>query len=406
MAFEIAPLEQPTILPPNPDSDKDNHTTKRLDIAKRLYKERNITPEDAAAIVGVDVMELEKLFSDQESHAAETILVCGGAGFIGSNFVRYVLQKYPRDKVIVYDALTYAGNIDNLKSISTSDRYMFYKGNIVDKKRLKQVIQKHSVDYIINFAAESHVTRSLFLDAEEFVKTNVMGVHSLLEAVRFSSGIKRFLHISTDEVYGSLGLQEDRKFFEHDSFQPNVPYSATKAGGDLLVRAWHQSYGVPVIVTHCTNNYGPFQHPEKLIPNVVRRLMNGKKVQIHGQGHHIRDWIFVEDHCEALDILLRKGTNGEVYNIAGTNEKSTLEVVRLLLELMNQSEDAIEFVKDRPGNDLRYALHIKKMKEQFGWEPKVNFEQGIERTVQWYKNNIDWVERIWQDNQEFNKYII
>ena len=395
MAFEIAPLKQPIITSP----DIDNNIQKR-DLAKQLYKKGAVTLAEASLIAGVHPTEIEQ----QDSQQGSVVLVCGGAGFIGSNFVRYILEKYPHDKVIVYDALTYAGNIDNLKSVSTSKRYSFYKGDITDKERLQEIVQKQNVDYIINFAAESHVTRSLFLGADEFVKTNVVGVHSLLEVTRFSQRIKKFLHISTDEVYGSLELGEDRKFFEHDPFQPNVPYSATKAGGDLLMRAWYQSYNVPVVVTHCTNNYGPFQHPEKLIPNATRRLMYNEKVQVHGQGHHIRDWIFVEDHCKALDILLRNGTNGEVYNIAGNSEKSTLEVVRAILKLMGQPEDMVEFVKDRPGNDLRYALHTNKIKEQFGWEPQVSFEQGIERTVQWYKDNIDWVQDSWAGNQEFTKY--
>lgn len=396
MAFEIAPLKQPIVTPPNTD----DNNTKRRSIAKKLYQKGAITLQDASILAGVDPTQLK----NSEAKTGSTILVCGGAGFIGSNFVRYILDTYPDDKVVVYDALTYAGNIDNLKSVSTSKRYSFCKGDITDRERLKEIIQKQNVEYIINFAAESHVTRSLFLGAEEFVKTNVVGVHSLLEATRFSQHIKKFLHISTDEVYGSLGLNEDRKFFEHDPFQPNVPYSATKAGGDLLVRAWYQSYNLPVVVTHCTNNYGPFQHPEKLIPNVVRRLANNEKVQVHGQGHHVRDWIFVEDHCRALDILLRQGKHGEVYSIASNSEKSTLEVVRTIINLMGKSEDAIEFIKDRPGNDLRYALHTNKIKEEFGWEPQVSFDQGIERTVEWYKQNIDWVAKSWANNQEFMKY--
>ena len=399
MAFEIAPLKQPLILP----SHTDDNTTKRLNLAKQLYKKGAVSLEDAVTITGINSTELEKMFLDESERRGDTILVCGGAGFIGSNFVRYMLKKYPQDKVVVYDALTYAGNIDNLKSI-TSSRYSFYKGDIADKKSVQKVIQEQDVNYIINFAAESHVTRSLFLGAEEFVRTNVVGVHTLLEATRFSPRIKKFLHISTDEVYGSLELSEDRKFFEDDPFQPNVPYSATKAGGDLLVRAWHRSYNVPVVVTHCTNNYGPFQHPEKLIPNVLRRLIRNETVQIHGQGNHIRDWIFVEDHCRALDILLKQGVNGEVYNIAGNNEKSTLEVVKALIQLMGKSEDVIQFVQDRPGNDLRYSLHINKIKEQFGWEPKVSFEEGVERTVQWYKENIQWVEDSWRtQNQALNE---
>lgn len=396
MAFEIAPLKQPVITPPNTD----DNNTKRRNIAKQLYQKGAVSLKEASVLAGVRPADLEQ----EESETGNVILVCGGAGFIGSNFVRYILETYPNDKVVVYDALTYAGNIDNLKSVSTSKRYSFCKGDITDRERLQEVVQKRNIDYIINFAAESHVTRSLFLGAEEFVKTNVIGVHSLLEVTRFSQRIKKLLHISTDEVYGSLGLDEDRKFFEHDPFQPNVPYSATKAGGDLLARAWYQSYNMPVVVTHCTNNYGPFQHPEKLIPNVIRRLTNNEKVQVHGQGHHIRDWIFVEDHCKALDILLRQGTNGEVYNIAANAEKSTLEVVRAILRLMDASEDVIEFIKDRPGNDLRYALYTKKIHEQFGWEPQVQFEQGIERTVQWYKDNMDWVQESWANNQEFTKY--
>ncbi|MYE37952.1 MAG: dTDP-glucose 4,6-dehydratase [Candidatus Spechtbacteria bacterium SB0662_bin_43] len=332
------------------------------------------------------------------------ILVCGGAGFIGSNFVHYILEKYPYDIVVVYDKLTYAGNKDNLRSVQNNPRYSFYQGDIVDRKTLEMVIEKEHIDYIVNFAAETHVTRSLY-GSDEFLRTNIIGTHSLLETVRKYPSIKRFVHISTDEVYGMLQLQEDYSFFEDDPFKPNVPYSAAKAGGDLLARAWRHSYNVPVIVTHCTNNYGPFQHPEKLIPNSLFRVLNNKPITIHGNGQHVRDWLFVTDHCKAIDTILRNGEDGEVYNIAAQAEYSVLDVARKILRLLGKKSNFITFIDDRPGNDLRYSLNTGKIQKSLKWKPEVSFEDGIQKTIQWYENNTKWVETTQEKDKEMSRYI-
>ena len=398
MAFEVAPLK-PTVIPQPQVVEQP-----RIEVAQDLFKRGVLGIEDAAQVAGITPQQLEQFFLEKGVIRQDTILVCGGAGFIGSNFVRHILKTYPYNKVVVYDALTYAGNKDNLAGLEDTGRYVFYKGDIADKEHLYKVIKKENIDYIVNFAAETHVTRSLLLGADDFIKTNVTGVHNLLESLRDISTIKRLVHISTDEVYGTLEIDEKRKFFETDPFEPNVPYSATKAGGDLLARAWYESYKVPVIVTHCTNNYGEYQHPEKLIPHTLFRLFNQKPALVHGAGQHIRDWIFVEDHCKAVDAILRNGKDGEVYNVAGGNERTTLEVVKALLKALDMKDDYIEFTRDRPGNDLRYALHTGKIENEIGWRPHVSFEQGIERTIQWYKDNPDWVQAIQKKDKEFIKY--
>ena len=411
MAYEIAPLEEPKVIPQEvpsvpvpvePPPQKDGY---RITLAGRLFQAGNIDIKDASEIAGIDVEELEKIFIKRGIIKQNKILVCGGAGFIGSNFVQYILKKYPYDFVVVYDKLTYAGNKDNLVNAQNNPRYSFYQGDIVDKNTLEMVVVKESIDYIVNFAAETHVTRSLLHGADEFLRTNIIGTHSILETVRKHPSIKRFVHISTDEVYGTLGLDEDRLFFEDDPFEPNVPYSAAKAGGDLLARAWRNSYGVPVIVTHCTNNYGAFQHPEKLIPNSLFRALQDKPITIHGSGNHLRDWLFVEDHCNAIDLILRKGTDGEVYNIAGNQEVSVRDVAKKILDILGKKDTLITFVDDRPGNDLRYALNTDKITKELGWKPTLLFDEGLQKTVQWYKSNIKWVESVWDKDKEFGKYI-
>ncbi len=405
MTYEIVPMDPkstPKIPVSVPDLDKEQY---RIIIAGKLFQAGNIDIKDASEIAGIKEKELEDIFIRKGIIKQNKILVCGGAGFIGSNFVQYILDKYPYDLVVVYDKLTYAGNKDNLLSVQDNPRYTFYQGDIVDRNTLEMVVIKENIDYIVNFAAETHVTRSLLYRADEFLRTNILGVHSILEVVRKHKSIKRLVHISTDEVYGTLGLDEDRLFFEDDPFKPNVPYSAAKAGGDLLARAWRNSYGVPVIVTHCTNNYGLFQHPEKLIPNSLFRALKDKPITIHGKGNHLRDWLFVEDHCSAIDLILRKGVDGEVYNIAGNQEVSVYDVAKKILSLLGKKDSSIIFVEDRPGNDLRYALNIDKIKNDLGWEPSVDFEEGLKKTIQWYKSNIKWVEKIWEKDEGFSKYI-
>lgn len=394
MAFEVTPLKPETKI----DSD-------RISLARDLFKRRGISIEEASKIAGISTHQLEEMFLRDGVIKNDTILVCGGAGFIGSNFVRYIMKNYSYDRVIVYDALTYAGNLENLKEFEGSPRYSFFKGNIVDKKYLSDLVKKEKVDYIINFAAETHVTRSLFLGATEFLRTNVVGVHSLLEIMREFQYIRRLVHVSTDEVYGTLRLKEDRKFFEDDLFDPNVPYSVAKAGGDMLAKVWHKVYGVPVIVTHCTNNYGSYQHPEKLIPSTIFKLMNNEPAKVHGRGQHIRDWIFVEDHCRGLNMLLRDGSDGEVYNLAGNEERSTIEIVSKLLDLFGRPKDFINFVQDRPNNDLRYALNCDKIKQELGWEPTTKIDEGLKETVQWYKSNAQWVRDILDKDGDVNNYV-
>ncbi len=401
MAFEIAPL---TPNPPvkNPNVSPEDY---RITLAGRLFQAGNINIREAVEISGIEQSRLESILLSRGMIKRNKILVCGGAGFIGSNFVYYLLEKYPYDEVVVYDKLTYAGNLENLSHARNNPRYSFYKGDIADFTSLEKVVKDESVDYIVNFAAETHVTRSLMRGADEFLRSNILGVHSLLEVLRSCSFVKRMVHISTDEVYGTLEIGEDRSFFETDPFEPNVPYSAAKAGGDLLTRAWRHSYDVPVITTHCTNNYGAFQHPEKLIPNSLFRALMDKPITIHGKGQHIRDWLYVGDHCRAIDMILREGKDGEVYNIAAQEEHNVLEVARALLRLLGKSEDLITFVDDRPGNDLRYSLNTKKIENELGWKPSVPFEDGIKATIKWYENNMKWIESILEKDKEFSKYV-
>lgn len=318
----------------------------------------------------------------------KTILVTGGAGFIGSNFIHYMFKKYPDVKIINLDLLTYAGNLENLKDIAEKPNYTFVKGDIADIKVVNEVIP--GVDYIVNFAAESHVDRSIE-DPSVFVRTNVIGTQVLLDAAK-RHGVERFLQISTDEVYGSLG--PTGYFTEETPLAPNSPYSASKAGADLLVRAYHETYGLPVLITRCSNNYGPYQFPEKLIPFFIKRLLNGQTVPVYGDGLHIRDWLHVEDHCSAIDLVLRKGRVGEVYNIGGNNEKTNIEITKLILAELDKPESMIEYVEDRLGHDRRYAIDSSKIKSELGWSPKITFEDGIKQTIAWYLDNRHWWEKL------------
>ncbi|MDD4271982.1 MAG: dTDP-glucose 4,6-dehydratase [Patescibacteria group bacterium] len=325
------------------------------------------------------------------------ILVTGGAGFIGSNFIRYWLNKYPNDNIINLDALTYAGNLENLRDLENNKNYKFVKGNICDKDLTNDLVKE--ADAIINFAAETHVDRSI-LDAENFIKTNVLGTYNLLEAAK-NNGSKRFHHISTDEVFGHLGIN-DPIFNESTPYAPRSPYSASKAASDHLVRAYYHTYGLPATISNCSNNYGPYMFPEKVIPLFITNLMEGKKVPVYGDGMNVRDWLYVEDHCEAIDIILKKGKIGETYCIGGNSEKPNIEITKKIIELMGKDESSIEYVKDRPGHDRRYAIDFSKIKNELGWEPKVFFEEGLKKTIEWYKNNQTWWKNI--KSGDYQKY--
>ena len=317
-----------------------------------------------------------------------TILVTGGAGFIGSCYVRHILQKHPDYKVINIDALTYCGNLENLKDIESSPNYRFVHGNICDRDLVRELIRES--DCVVNFAAESHVDNSI-KHPEIFVETNVQGTLNLLQASK-EIGVERFLQVSTDEVYGTLG--KTGYFYETTPLAPNSPYSASKASADMLVRAYHETYKMPVLNTRCSNNYGPYQYPEKLIPFFISQLLKGEKVPVYGDGMNVRDWLYVYDHCEAIDEVLHKGRIGEVYNIGGHNEKTNLEITHLILDAMGKDESSIKYVEDRLGHDRRYAISNDKITAELGWEPSVTFEQGIRMTIDWYLNNQDWMENI------------
>jgi len=328
------------------------------------------------------------------------ILVTGGCGFIGSNFIRYFLDSYPNDLIINVDKLTYAGNLENLADLSPSRRYHFIRADIAEAPQMEAVIRE-GVDAIVNFAAESHVDRSIE-DPSAFMKTNVFGTFVLLETVRkvFPKQKIRFVHISTDEVYGSLG--ETGAFTEETSLAPNSPYSASKTAADMMVRAYHHTYGLPTSITRCSNNYGPYQFPEKLIPLLISNAIEDKELPIYGDGMHVRDWIYVEDHCRALDTVLHHGKEGEVYNIGGRSEKPNLEVVKTVLDQLGKPHSLIRFVKDRPGHDRRYAMDFSKIERELGWKPTVSFEEGVRLTVEWYKTHQEWWRKI--KTGEYLKY--
>ncbi|KKQ40529.1 MAG: dTDP-glucose 4,6-dehydratase [Candidatus Magasanikbacteria bacterium GW2011_GWA2_37_8] len=336
------------------------------------------------------------------------ILVCGGAGFIGSNFVHYILENFPHYQVVNFDKLTYAGNLENLKDIeddlAKSSRYTFVKGDICDYKLLNEVVDKYQIDHIINFAAETHVDRSIFGDCTEFVMTNTFGVLQILNLCRHHK-ITKFVNVSTDEVYGTLALESNDRFTESTPICPNMPYAAAKAGGDMLAHSYFITHKIPVVVTHCSNNYGSYQYPEKLIPSSVFRLLKNKPILIHGSGRNVRDWIHVRDHCRALYLMLEKGIPGEVYNVGVDNERSNLEIAKMILRLMNLPETMIEFVEDRPGNDLRYAIDSTKL-QNLGWSPVYThdqFEVGMSETINWYLTHRDWVEDLWGKHEEAYK---
>ena len=317
-----------------------------------------------------------------------TLLVTGGAGFIGSCFVRHELKKHPDYKIINLDALTYCGNIENLKDVENNPNYTFVHGNICDKKLVRELIAES--DCVINFAAESHVDNSIKCP-EIFVESNVQGTLNLLQASK-ELGVERYLQVSTDEVYGSLGATG--YFYETTPLAPNSPYSASKASADMLVRAYRETFGLPTLNTRCSNNYGPYQYPEKLIPFFISQLLKGEKVPVYGDGLNVRDWLYVYDHCEAIDVVLHKGKVGEVYNIGGHNEKTNMEITRLILEAMGKDESSIKYVEDRLGHDRRYAISNDKITSELGWAPSITFEEGIKLTIDWYLRNQDWMDSI------------
>jgi len=315
------------------------------------------------------------------------VLIAGGAGFMGSNMIHYLLKNYNDIEVVNFDFLTYAGNLENLSDIQNDPRYTFVKGNIVDEKSVNDVVSK-GIDLIINYAAETHVDRSI-MEPRTFIDTNIYGVYTLLEAVK-KHKIPRMIQISTDEVYGAVMEGESD---EKSQFEPRSPYSASKAAGDHLCHSYHVTFGVPVIVTHSVNFYGPYQFPEKLIPLFTCNLMDGKKVPVYGDGMQIREWIFTEDHCRAIDLISQKGNVGEAYNIGTGYRVPNLDVTQRLLELTGCDDSQIEYVKDRVGHDRRYALNSQKLRMELGWEPKTSFEEGLAKTVEWYKTNQSWVNR-------------
>ncbi|HEY6272825.1 MAG TPA: dTDP-glucose 4,6-dehydratase [Terriglobales bacterium] len=317
------------------------------------------------------------------------VLVTGGAGFVGSNFIHYFFRVHPESTLINLDSLTYAGNLENLAEFDSWPNYRFVHGVVADSALLKGLLEE-SVDVIVHFAAETHVDRSI-ADARDFVRTNVLGTYTLLEAAR-RHNIARLLYVSTDEVYGSMG--PGQYAYEGSMLEPNSPYAASKASADLLARSFFQTYGFPVITTRCSNNYGPFQFPEKLIPLMIGNALEGKNLPVYGDGANERDWIFVEDHCRALDRVLESGRPGEVYNIGFGQPTANLEIVRCLLNLLGRSTDLIEFVKDRPGHDRRYALGTGKIRAELGWEPLVGLAEGLKRTVEWYRTHPDWMLKV------------
>jgi dTDP-glucose 4,6-dehydratase len=316
------------------------------------------------------------------------VLVTGGCGFIGSNFIRYLLQSDPEVRITNLDKLTYAGNLANLSDLANHPRYRFVRGDITDRETVRSVVP--GADVVINFAAESHVDRSIH-DSGPFLRTNVLGTQTLLDAVR-EFQVPRFVQISTDEVYGSLG--PTGYFTEETPLAPNSPYSASKAAADLLVRSYHHTFGVPALITRCSNNYGPYQFPEKLIPLFITNLLNDQPVPVYGTGSNIRDWIHVLDHCRAIDLVWRQGRVGEVYNIGGECERTNLEITHALLEALGKPTSLIRFVKDRPGHDLRYAIDCSKIKRELGWKPQIPFADGLRDTIRWYQQNLDWVAAI------------
>ncbi|WP_311283459.1 dTDP-glucose 4,6-dehydratase [Paenibacillus macerans] len=336
--------------------------------------------------------------STNDNNTPVTVLVTGGAGFIGSNFVHYMLNEHPDYTIINLDSLTYAGNLENLKAVESNGKYTFIKGDICDQALINSIFEKYNPLYVVNFAAESHVDRSI-LNPQVFLQTNIAGTQVLLDACKSHWKIDegylpeaKFVQVSTDEVYGSLG--QTGYFTERTPLSPNSPYSASKASADMFVRAYHETYGLNVNITRCSNNYGPYQFPEKLIPLMISNALEGKELPVYGDGMNVRDWLYVEDHCKAIDVVIHKGKSGEVYNVGGHNEKANIEIVKIILEELGKPESLIKYVDDRLGHDRRYAIDPQKIKDELGWEPTIMFDEGIRMTIRWYLNNQEWLNNI------------
>ncbi len=326
------------------------------------------------------------------------ILITGGAGFIGSNHAHYCFENHPDWEIVVLDKLTYAGNLDNISELLNEDRFKFVEGDIADKTFIDELFEKEKFDAVVNFAAETHVDRSI-TGPGIFVLTNIVGTHNLLEASK-ANGVKRYHQVSTDEVYGDLGTDSTDLFREDTPIAPNCPYAASKASADLLVRSYFETYEFPATISRCSNNYGPYQFPEKLIPYFFRLISEGKNVPVYGDGKNVRDWLFVLDHCRAIDLILEKGKIGEVYNIGGNNEKTNLEITQFLLHFLGKDDSLITFVDDRLAHDRRYAIDAGKMKRELGWEPSVDFGEGIQKTFNWYKDHPEWVAKLTSNLEE------
>ncbi|MGI6436484.1 MAG: dTDP-glucose 4,6-dehydratase [Sphaerochaeta sp.] len=333
-----------------------------------------------------------------------TMLITGGAGFIGSNFIAYILKEFPKDIVVNLDVLTYAGNLENLKSVENNPNYVFVKGDVRDRPLVEELFNNHEFTHVVNFAAESHVDRSI-TEPEIFLTTNIIGTQVLLDVAKkhwkinpddkyckeYKRGV-RFHQVSTDEVYGALG--KEGLFVETMNLLPNSPYSASKASADLIVRSYNKTFGLPVTISRCSNNYGAYQFPEKLIPLMINNCLNDKNLPVYGDGMQVRDWLHVLDHCTAINTIIEKGEDGEVYNIGGNNEKANIEIVKLIIKELGKSEDLITYVKDRPGHDRRYAIDNSKITTTLGWTPSYTFEEGMKETIQWYLDNQDWIEKV------------
>lgn len=329
-------------------------------------------------------------------------LVTGGAGFIGGNFLHIMVNKYPNDQYVCVDALTYAGNMETLEPIMNKPNFKFVHENICNREAVFKLFEEEKFDYVINFAAESHVDRSIE-NQEKFLKTNILGAQVLMDACR-KYGIKRYHQVSTDEVYGDLPLDRpDLYFTEETPIHTSSPYSASKAGADLLVLAYHRTFKLPVTISRCSNNYGPYHFPEKLIPLMIQKALKNEPLPVYGNGSNVRDWLYVGDHCNAIDLIVRNGKDGEVYNIGGHNERSNLEVVKTILKALNKPETLITYVKDRPGHDLRYAMDPTKIETELGWKPEYNFDSGIQETIKWNLNHQDWINHV--ESGEYMKWM-
>ena len=336
------------------------------------------------------------------------ILVAGGAGFIGSNFIRHILRKHADVEVLNYDKLTYAGNLENLKDVSADKRYRFVKGDIADSRLIIQVFETFRPDYVINFAAETHVDRSINLETNEFldsfIHSNIAGVHNLLEAIKKYKKLKKFVQVSTDEVYGSLELDSPEKFHEGTPLKPRNLYAVTKASGDFMCHSYYNHFGLPLVIARPTNNFGPNQYPEKFTPYSISKLLNNKKVVLHGDGRHVRDWLYTVDCSMALELCLFQGRIGEIYNIGANKELNNLEIARLIVAYLNRDDSWIEFIEDRPGNDRRYASDNTKIQKELGWKPVYDFHDAFRETIEWYLDNRKWLEHVLRKNNNFDQY--